>query len=154
VSIVHLVVHHHCVMAAIDKVSRVLHLMCNREMTKNDVVSPFDFVYPIQNVKQYVKDFLETMDPTTTELICTLLMINRLGIPLQAYNIGSILPLSLMIASKYVEDTPYNNAELAYVTGISLKTFNYLEVQFCYRIGFDMVLSFKDFYDLSICIYK
>eukprot|EP00250_Pteridium_aquilinum_P006254 c16211_g1_i3 orf=97-789(+) len=56
--------------------------------------------------------------------------------PLILLNIHRLLLISIMVATKFLDDMHYNNAFYAKVGGISVHELNYLEIDFLFKLNF------------------
>eukprot|EP00249_Psilotum_nudum_P004495 c18011_g2_i1 orf=248-934(-) len=73
------------------------------------------------------------------------------GLPITALTVHRLLITSIMIATKFLEDTHYNNAYYAKVGGVMVLEMNRMELEFLFRMGFQLHVTVHDF---NICCSK
>ncbi|PRP77963.1 hypothetical protein PROFUN_14067 [Planoprotostelium fungivorum] len=81
--------------------------------------------------------------------ILALLFLDRLSmgrdIPITSLNVHRLLFTSVLIASKTLDDTTYNNKYYSYVAGIDLQELNGLERKFLNLIDYNLNVSLENF---------
>jgi len=72
---------------------------------------------------------------------------------LDEQNFYIFFTISLLVANKYNEDSPYNNYSFSYITGIPLKMLNKLEVLFLNILKYDLNYNLNEFEKIKYIIH-
>lgn len=70
---------------------------------------------------------------------------------LHKYSSYSIFVICFIIATKMLEDIPYDNQSISQISRIPLSQLNFLELEFLKAVDFDVNISVQEFENMSAC---
>ncbi|KAJ3447294.1 hypothetical protein M0812_07522 [Anaeramoeba flamelloides] len=89
----------------------------------------------------------------SVEVMRRVVVLNK-GLEITSKNCLHLLITSIMVSSKFCDDTCYDNQSYVQIFGISLGLINRLEVAFLFSINWNLVLEEGEFEDTLEIIYK
>ena len=114
-------------------------------------------VIPTITLKKYVFRILRRSEPSESVIIASIIYFDKIfkNYPdqINIRSVHQIYLVSILLASKYIEDDYYMNNHMAEYGGISLYEINRLEKKFCDWLDFDFLIypnSFNQFRKLFV----
>ena len=136
-------------------VTRILEITCQKQSSESIIDtkqrSPFDFEddqRPTIGLRAYIERFVNGPWCSDEAMSITLLIIDRIvsksQIVMTMNNVFLLFATSFMISSKVHDDKFYTNKWFAYVSGVSIREINSLELAALISIDFDVSVSQPD----------
>jgi len=101
----------------------------------------------IITIDDYINKLVIGLDLSNSIIIGSIIYLERLNINLNIFNIHKLLLISLLLSSKFIEDSNYKNKYWSRYGGLSLKSFNYLEAIYLIKIEYKLYITTNEFID-------
>jgi len=133
----------------VDMISNVLNQICERNdrFISSINITPLTRFHALQapriTIKSYLKRIAEKFECSEECLVLALIYIDRLILKDRCFFVNSlsihrVIITSIMLAVKFCDEPLFPNAYYSKVMSFSLKELNMLEIDFLFRINFDL----------------
>jgi hypothetical protein len=107
----------------------------------------------IITLEDYINRLIKSFNINNSIMIGAIIYLERLNININIFNIHKILLISLLLSSKFIEDSNYKNKYWAHYGGISLDSLNKLEVLYLVKIQYNLYITTNEFIDKFVDIF-
>lgn len=101
----------------------------------------------VMTIEEYLNRLIITFGISNSIMISAIIYLEKLHIDINIYNIHKLLLISLLLSSKFLEDSIYKNKYWASCGGISLDTLNKLEKLYLIKINYYLFINTFEFID-------
>ena len=101
----------------------------------------------VMTIEEYLNRLIVTFGISNSIMISAIIYLEKLHIDINIYNIHKLLLISLLLSSKFLEDSIYKNKYWASYGGISLETLNKLEKLYLIKINYYLFIHTFEFID-------
>lgn len=105
---------------------------------------------PEMSINSYVNRILKSQLVSRESAIIAMIYIKRFikewgNEFFNHYTVHRIFLVSIMLASKYIDDDVFNNEVFSKLGGVSLHSMNVMEIEYLNRLGFDLYIDIRDY---------
>eukprot|EP01119_Soliformovum_irregulare_P009725 TRINITY_DN2339_c0_g1_i1.p1 TRINITY_DN2339_c0_g1~~TRINITY_DN2339_c0_g1_i1.p1 ORF type:complete len:262 (+),score=30.34 TRINITY_DN2339_c0_g1_i1:146-931(+) len=124
-------------------------LVCFNDLFPQQFTSFDDQTPPAISIQDYLNRIIKYTPCTPECYFLALIFLDRIimncSVRLNSYNIHRFLLVSVLIASKILDDSPYENRYFSHVGGIPIGELNTLERQFLVLVNFNLNIPSRSF---------
>lgn len=112
---------------------------------------------PEINIRTYIYRIIDSELMSLESVIVSLIYLKKIihNTPndfFNQYTVHRLFLTSILLGSKYLDDELYNNREFSILGGIDIKNMNSMELEFLYRIGFELYIKPSEYHYYSYII--